>query len=135
LLDEEVNSHKPGATSHLLRTLPPRLETVMVIDPDVRICGRHEGSTVELEGLSLQTAGVGGGRQVPRRVAIRHGTGFWRGFRAVGVHPASWSAARSLADFGCHVGVSIYDANRSNKHSISTHCPYNEDLEECGDLC
>src|SRR5437667_295281 len=48
-LDEEENRHKPAALRHLLQTLPPQIETVMVIDPDVKICGRHEGSVVDLE--------------------------------------------------------------------------------------
>src|SRR5438105_2292770 len=36
-LDEEENRHKPAALRHLLQTLPPQIETVMVIDPDGRL--------------------------------------------------------------------------------------------------
>ncbi len=49
IFDDGVNRKKPGAIRRLLETLPPHIETVMVIDPDIRIRGRHEGSTIDLE--------------------------------------------------------------------------------------
>jgi len=64
-LEEDVNRHKPGALRKLLTTLPPGIETVMVIDPDVRICGRHEGSAVELRACRRRFAAVGGRGSLP----------------------------------------------------------------------
>ncbi|TLY90109.1 MAG: glycosyltransferase family 2 protein [Gammaproteobacteria bacterium] len=65
-LDEEVNRHKPGALRHLLSKLPPQIETVMVIDPDVKICGRHEGSLVDLERVIADLQQSGAAAACPR---------------------------------------------------------------------
>ncbi len=43
--DDGVNRRKPGAIRRLLERMPAHIETVMVIDPDVRIRGLNEGST------------------------------------------------------------------------------------------
>jgi len=127
-LDEEVNRHKPGALRHLLTTLPPRIETIMVIDPDVRICGRHEGSTVELERIIADLQLSGAAAACPR-VAIER-DGFLARFQALEYTLAFVVGRRSLADFGVTSGVSIYrrDAleHALNQHSLSI---YAEDLE------
>ena len=39
--DDGINRRKPGAIRRLLERLPPHIETVMVIDPDIRIRGRQ----------------------------------------------------------------------------------------------
>ena len=45
--DDGVNRRKPGAIRRLLERIPAHIETVMVIDPDVRIRG-GAGSTIDL---------------------------------------------------------------------------------------
>ena len=47
--DDGVNRRKPGAIRRLLERLPSHIETVMVIDPDARIRGLNEGSTIDVE--------------------------------------------------------------------------------------
>jgi cellulose synthase/poly-beta-1,6-N-acetylglucosamine synthase-like glycosyltransferase len=127
-LDEDVNRHKPGALRHLLTTLPAGIESVMVIDPDVRICGRHEGSTVDLERVIADLQQSGAAAACPR-VAIER-DGFLARFQALEYTLAFVVGRRSLADFGVTSGVSIYrrDAleHALEQHSLSI---YAEDLE------
>jgi len=47
--DDGINRRKPGAIRRLLEWLPAHIETVLVIDPDVRIRDLHEGSSIDLE--------------------------------------------------------------------------------------
>src|SRR6201999_4549907 len=47
--DDGVNRRKPGAIRRLLERIPTHIETVVVIDPDVRILGLEEGRSIELE--------------------------------------------------------------------------------------
>ena len=47
--DDGVNRRKPGAIRRLLERIPTHIETVVVIDPDVRILGLNEGSTIDIE--------------------------------------------------------------------------------------
>src|SRR5882762_5773143 len=123
-LDDSVNRHKPGALRRLLTALPARIETVMVIDPDVKICGRHEGSAVELERVVADLQQSGAAAACPR-VAIERD-----GFLALEYVLAFVVGRRSLADFGVTSGVSIYrrDAleHALDQHSLSI---YAEDLE------
>jgi hypothetical protein len=128
-LDEDVNRNKPGALRHLLTTLPARIETVMVIDPDVRICGRHEGSTVQLERVIADLQQSGAAAACPR-VAIER-DGFLGRFQALEYALAFVVGRRSLADFGVTSGVlSIYRRDALERvldqHSLSI---YAEDLE------
>ena len=127
-LEEEVNRHKPGALQRLLTVLPPRIATVMVIDPDVRICGRGEGSSVELERVVADLQESGAAAACPR-VAIER-DGFLGRFQALEYALAFVVGRRSLADFGVTSGVSIYrrDAleHALTQHSLSI---YAEDLE------
>jgi cellulose synthase/poly-beta-1,6-N-acetylglucosamine synthase-like glycosyltransferase len=127
-LDDSVNRHKPGALRRLLTALPARIETVMVIDPDVRICGRHEGSAVELERVVADLQQSGAAAACPR-VAIER-DGFLARFQALEYVLAFVVGRRSLADFGVTSGVSIYrrDAleHALDQHSLSI---YAEDLE------
>ena len=127
-LDDGVNRHKPGALRRLLTALPARIETVMVIDPDVKICGRHEGSAVELERVVADLQQSGAAAACPR-VAIDR-DGFLARFQALEYALAFVVGRRSLADFGVTSGVSIYrrDAleHALDQHSLSI---YAEDLE------
>ena len=127
-LEEDVNRHKPAALRRLLSTLPPRIETVMVIDPDVKICGRHEGSAVDLERVIADLQRSGAAAACPR-VAIEP-DGLLARFQAFEYALAFVVGRRSLADFGVTSGVSIYrrDALQRalDQHSLSV---YAEDLE------
>jgi len=127
-LEEDVNRHKPGALRHLLTTLPARIETVLVIVPDVKICGRHEGSAVELERVVADLQQSGAAAVCPR-VAIEE-DGLLARFQALEYTLACVAGRRSLADYGVTSGVSIYrrDAleRALDQHSLSI---YAEDLE------
>src|SRR2546427_1045509 len=127
-LDDDVNRHKPGALRRLLTTLPAPIETVMVIDPDVKICGRHEGSAVDLERVVADLQQSGAAAACPR-IAIEP-DGFLSRFQAFEYTLAFVVGRRSLADYGVTSGVSIYrrDAleRALDQHSLSI---YAEDLE------
>src|SRR5881398_1538301 len=127
-LDEEVNRHKPGALRHLLSKLPPQIETVMVIDPDVKICGRHEGSVVDLERAIADLQQSGAAAACPR-IAIER-DGFLARFQTLEYTLTFMVGRRSLADYGVTSGVSIYRRDALEwaleQHSMSI---YAEDLE------
>ena len=127
-LDEEENRHKPAALRHLLQTLPPQIETVMVIDPDVKICGRHEGSVIDLERAIADLQQSGAAAACPR-IAIER-DGFLARFQALEYTLTFMVGRRSLADYGVTSGVSIYRRDALEwaleQHSMSI---YAEDLE------
>jgi len=127
-LDEEENRHKPAALRHLLQTLPPQIETVMVIDPDVKICGRHEGSVVDLERAIADLQQSGAAAACPR-IAIER-DGFLARFQTLEYTLTFMVGRRSLADYGVTSGVSIYRRDALEwaleQHSMSI---YAEDLE------
>jgi len=127
-LEEEVNRRKPGALRRLLATLPARIETVMVMDPDVRICSRREGSTVDLERVIADLQHSGAAAACPRVEMERDG--LLGRFQAFEYALTFVVGRRSMADFGVTSGVSIYrrDAleRALDRHSLSV---YAEDLE------
>lgn len=127
-LDEEVNRHKPGALRRLLATLPKRIETVMVIDPDIRICSRREGSLVDLERVIADLQQSGAAAACPR-VALER-DGLLARLQSLEYALTFVVGRRSMADFGVTSGVSIYrrDAleRALDRHSRSI---YAEDLE------
>src|SRR5437016_7497404 len=127
-LEEDVNRHKPGALRHLLTTLPARIKTVMVIDPDVKICGRHEGSAVELERVVADLQQSGAAAVCPR-VAIEE-DGLLARFQALEYTLACVAGRRSLADYGVTSGVSIYRRD-ALEHALAEHSLsiYAEDFE------
>lgn len=127
-LEEEVNRRKPGALRRLLKTLPARIETVMVIDPDVRICSRREGSAVDLERAIADLQQSGAAAACPRLALERDGV--LARFQALEYALAFVVGRRSMADFAVTSGVSIYrrDAleRALERHTLSV---YAEDLE------
>jgi cellulose synthase/poly-beta-1,6-N-acetylglucosamine synthase-like glycosyltransferase len=127
-MEDEVNRHKPGALRRLLTMLPARIGTVMVIDPDVRICGRGEGSAVDLERVVADLQESGAAAACPR-VAIER-DGFLGRFQALEYALAFVVGRRSLADFGVTSGVSIYRRD-ALEHALAHHSLsiYAEDLE------
>jgi cellulose synthase/poly-beta-1,6-N-acetylglucosamine synthase-like glycosyltransferase len=127
-LEDPANRHKPGALRRLLATLPARIETVMVIDPDVRICGPHEGSAVDLERVIADLQQSGAAAACPR-IAIER-DGFLGRFQALEYALTCVVGRRSLADYGVTSGVSIYRRDALERalaeHSLSI---YAEDFE------
>jgi cellulose synthase/poly-beta-1,6-N-acetylglucosamine synthase-like glycosyltransferase len=127
-LEEEVNRRKPGGLRKLLTTLPARIETVMVIDPDIRICSRREGSVVDLERVVADLQRSGAAAACPRVVVERDG--LLARFQALEYALTFVVGRRSMADLGVTSGVSIYrrDAleRALERHSLSI---YAEDLE------
>jgi cellulose synthase/poly-beta-1,6-N-acetylglucosamine synthase-like glycosyltransferase len=127
-LEEDVNRHKPGALRRLLTTLPARIETVMVIDPDVRICSRREGSAVDLERVVADLQQSGAAAACPR-VALER-DGILSRFQTLEYALTFVVGRRSMADFGVTSGVSIYRRDALERaleqHSLSI---YAEDLE------
>jgi cellulose synthase/poly-beta-1,6-N-acetylglucosamine synthase-like glycosyltransferase len=127
-LDERVNRRKPGALRCLLAKLPAHIETVMVIDPDVRIRGRDEGSEVELERFVRDFQHVGAAAVCPR--IMIEPDGFLGRFQAFEYALGFRIGRESLADYNVTSGVAFYRrdalARALEEHSLSV---YAEDLE------
>jgi cellulose synthase/poly-beta-1,6-N-acetylglucosamine synthase-like glycosyltransferase len=126
--DDGVNRRKPGALRRLLQRLPAHIETVMVIDPDIRIRGLGEGSSVELERFVSDFQQSGASAACPR--IMIEPDGFLARFQAFEYALAFRVGRESLADFSITSGVSIYRrsalARVLEEHSLSV---YAEDFE------
>lgn len=126
--DDGVNRKKPGAIKRLLETLPAHIETVFVIDPDIRIRARGDGSAVDLERAISDFQRSGAAAACPR-VAIEP-DGFLARFQAFEYALAFRVGRASLADYSITSGVSMYRrdalAHALEKHSLSV---YAEDFE------
>jgi cellulose synthase/poly-beta-1,6-N-acetylglucosamine synthase-like glycosyltransferase len=126
--DDGVNRKKPGAIRRLLETLPPHIETVVVIDPDIRIRGRDEGSTIDLERAISDFQRTGAAAACPR--VMIEPDGFLARFQAFEYALAFRVGRASLADYSITSGVSIYRRSALEgalaEHSLSV---YAEDFE------
>ncbi len=127
--DDGVNRRKPGAIRRLLERLPSHIETVMVIDPDIRIRGLKEGSTIDLTRFVSDFQQSDAAAACPRIVI--EPDGFLARFQAFEYALAFCVGRRSLADFSITSGgASVYrrDAlvRTLNEHSLSV---YAEDFE------
>jgi cellulose synthase/poly-beta-1,6-N-acetylglucosamine synthase-like glycosyltransferase len=126
--DDGVNRRKPGALRRLLQRLPAHIETVMVIDPDIRIRGLGEGSSIELERFVSDFQQSGAAAACPR--IMIEPDGFLARFQAFEYALAFRVGRESLADFSITSGVSIYRRNALarvlEEHSLSV---YAEDFE------
>jgi cellulose synthase/poly-beta-1,6-N-acetylglucosamine synthase-like glycosyltransferase len=126
--DDGTNRRKPGALRRLLQRLPAHIETVMVIDPDIRIRGLDEGSTIELERFVSDFQQSGAAAACPR--IMIEPDGFLARFQAFEYALAFRVGRESLADFSITSGVSIYRRNALarvlEEHSLSV---YAEDFE------
>jgi cellulose synthase/poly-beta-1,6-N-acetylglucosamine synthase-like glycosyltransferase len=127
-IDDGVNRRKPAALRVLLERLPAHIETVMVVDPDIRIRGPDEGGTVDLERVIGDFQQSGAAAVCPR--VLIEPDGFLARFQAFEYALAFRVGRESLADYSITSGVSIYrrDAlwRALNQHSLSV---YAEDLE------
>ena len=126
--EDGVNRRKPGALRLLLERLPPNIETVMVVDPDIRIRRLGDGSSAELERVIGDFQQSGAAAVCPR--VMIEPDGFLARFQAFEYALAFRVGRESLADYSITSGVSIYrrDAlwRALHEHSLSV---YAEDLE------
>jgi len=126
--DDGVNRRKPAALRVLLERLPPHIETVMVIDPDIRIRAAAGGSSADLERVIGDFQQSGAAAVCPR--VMIEPDGFLARFQAFEYALAFRIGRESLADYSITSGVSIYrrDAlwRALREHSLSV---YAEDLE------
>jgi cellulose synthase/poly-beta-1,6-N-acetylglucosamine synthase-like glycosyltransferase len=126
--DDGVNRHKPGAIKRLLERLPDYIETVLVVDPDIRIRGKKGGSTIDFEQFVAEFQQSGAAAACPR--VMIEPDGWLARFQAFEYCLAFRVGRESLADFSITSGVSLYrrDALTSalSQHSLSV---YAEDFE------
>ena len=100
------NRNKPGALRHLLNTLPPDIQTVVVMDPDVCWGASRplQRATLDLVISDLQRSGAAA--FTPRILAKR---GNWlQECQALEYELACGLGRKSLRDFCCNSGVSAY---------------------------
>lgn len=126
--DDGVNRRKPAALRRLLERLPARIETVMVVDPDIRIRDRASGSLIDLERFVHDFQQSGAAAVCPR--IMIEPDGFLARFQAFEYALAFRVGRESLADYSITSGISCYrrDAlvRALEAHSGSV---YAEDLE------
>ncbi|MDP9083614.1 MAG: hypothetical protein M3N50_07595 [Pseudomonadota bacterium] len=126
--DDGVNRRKPAALRRLLERLPTHIETVMVIDPDIRIRGLGDGSTIDVDRFVSDFQQSGAAAACPR--IMIEPDGFLARFQAFEYALAFRVGRESLADFSITSGVSFYRRSALvralNEHSLSV---YAEDFE------
>ncbi|HLW22993.1 MAG TPA: glycosyltransferase family 2 protein [Steroidobacteraceae bacterium] len=126
--DDGVNRRKPGAVRRLLERLPSSIETVLVIDPDIRIRAVGDGSTIDLNRFISDFQQSGAAAACPR--VMIEPDGFLARFQAFEYALAFCVGRESLADFSITSGVSLYRRSALTRalqeHSLSV---YAEDLE------
>jgi len=123
-----VNRNKPGALRELLRLLPAEIETVVVLDPDVRWAASRGTERGVLETLISDLQRSGAAAFTPRvRVA---GGRWWADCQALEYELSCGIGRKSLRDLSSNSGVSIYRRTALeaalSRHSLSI---YAEDLE------
>jgi cellulose synthase/poly-beta-1,6-N-acetylglucosamine synthase-like glycosyltransferase len=126
--DDGVNRRKPAALRRLLETLPEHIETVLVIDPDIRILPPGEGSEIDLEQFISEFQQSGAAAACPR--VMIEPDGFLARFQSFEYALAFRAGRQSLADYSITSGVSLYRrdalAQALREHSLSV---YAEDFE------
>ncbi len=112
----------------MLERLPTHIETVMVIDPDIRIRGVNAGSAIDVEQFVSDFQQSGAAAACPR-VMIEQ-DGFLARFQAFEYALAFRVGRESLANFSITSGVSFYRRRALERalqeHSLSV---YAEDFE------
>ena len=126
--DDGVNRRKPAALRRLLETLPEYIETVLVIDPDIRILPPGGGSEIDLEQFVSDFQQSGAAAACPR--IMIEPDGFLARFQSFEYALAFRVGRQSLADYSITSGVSLYNrealARALAEHSLSV---YAEDFE------
>jgi len=126
--DDGTNRRKPAAIRRLLAWLPAHIETVLVIDPDIRIRGLHEGSSIDLERFVSDFQQSGAAAACPR--IMIEPDGFLARFQSFEYALSFRVGRESLANFSITSGISIYRRSALQsileEHSLSV---YAEDFE------
>ena len=126
--DDGINRRKPAALRRLLETLPDYIETVLVIDPDIRILEPGEGSEIDLEQFIGEFQQSGAAAACPR--VMIEPDGFLARFQSFEYALAFRAGRQSLADYSITSGVSLYRrealTQALRQHSLSV---YAEDFE------
>ncbi len=126
--DDGINRRKPGALRRLLETLPEYIETVLVVDPDIRILRRNAGSEIDLDQFVRDFQHSGAAAACPR--VMIEPDGFLARFQAFEYALAFRIGRQSLADYSITSGVSLYRRDALERalagHSLSV---YAEDFE------
>lgn len=126
-VDGQINRKKPGAIRVLLDNLPPEIETVMVIDPDISIRSRGTSELDHLEEIVVEFQRSRMAAVCPR-IAIKE-DGLLARFQSLEYCMVSLGR-RSLADHSTTSGVALYRRQALEsvlkQHSLSV---YAEDLE------
>jgi hypothetical protein len=126
--EDGVNRRKPGAIRLLLGQLPRHIETVLVVDPDIRIRGRDAGSRIDFERFVREFQQSAAVAACPR--VMIEPDGFLARFQAFEYALAFRIGRESLADYSITSGVSCYRRDALERalaeHSQSV---YAEDLE------
>lgn len=126
--DDGVNRRKPAALRRLMERLPAHIETVMVVDPDIRIRGRDGGSRIDFERF-IRDFQQSGAAAVCPRVMIEP-DGFLARFQAFEYALAFRIGRESLADYSITSGVSCYRRDALERALAEhSHSVYAEDLE------
>ncbi|HVF17728.1 MAG TPA: glycosyltransferase family 2 protein [Steroidobacteraceae bacterium] len=126
--DDGVNRRKPAAIRRLLERLPKHIETVLVVDPDIRIRGRDAGSRIDFERF-IRDFQQSGAAAVCPRVMIEP-DGFLARFQAFEYALAFRIGRESLADYSITSGVSCYRRDALERALAEhSHSVYAEDLE------
>jgi len=131
--DDGINRRKPAALRVLLERLPAHIETVVVVDPDIRVRTPGNGSSAALERVIGDFQQTGAAALCPR--VMIEPDGFLARFQAFEYALAFRVGRESLADYSITSGVSIYrrDAlwRALQEHSLSV---YAEDFENAAIL-
>ena len=128
ILEGEKNRKKPGAIRKLLETLPPEIETVVVLDPDIAFRTSGAEGLVDIETVIFEFQRSGMAACCPR-IAIRP-DGFLARLQGLEYCMAFSLGRMSLADNSINSGISVYRrsalSSALQRHSLSV---YAEDLE------
>jgi cellulose synthase/poly-beta-1,6-N-acetylglucosamine synthase-like glycosyltransferase len=123
-----AHRNKPAALQFLLRMLPPDIETVVVMDPDVRWIAPPGAERATLDRIISDLQRSGAAALTPR-VQARPG-GWLVECQAFEYELACGLGRKSLRDLCCNSGVSIYQRkaleSALSRHSLSI---YAEDFE------
>ncbi len=123
-----VNRKKPGALLHLLETLPAEIDSIVIMDPDVRWTAPPGLERPVLEAVISDLQRSGAAALTPR-VQARSG-GWLVEYQALEYELACGLGRKSLGELACNSGVSVYrhSALRAalSRHSLSV---YAEDFE------
>ena len=127
-IDEPTNRRKPAALQQLIARLPPHIETIMVIDPDIVIREVGNGSSVDLDRAIGDFQRSGAAAMCPR--VMIDPDGYLARFQAFEYALAFRVGRASLADYSITSGVSIYRRDALiTALQVHSHSVYAEDLE------